>query len=45
MNRKLVGKDLGQANLGDSVTGVYYRPPNQEGGVNEAFCRQMKVAS
>lgn len=30
-----------QANLGDTV--VYYRQPNQEEEVNEAFYRQLKV--
>jgi len=28
-----------------TVVGVYYRPPDQEEKVNEAFYRQLKVAS
>jgi len=35
----------GQANMGDTVVGVYYRPPDQEGKVDEAFNRQLNVAS
>jgi len=27
----------GQANMGDMVVGVYYRPPDQEEEVNEGF--------
>jgi len=34
----------GQAYTGDTIVGVYYRPPNQE-EVVEAFYRQLKVAS
>jgi len=29
----------GQAGMGDTVVGVYYRPPNQDEEVDEAFCR------
>jgi len=35
----------GQAHTGDTVVGVYYRPPDQEEEVNKAFYRQLKVAS
>ncbi|GAB0209126.1 hypothetical protein GRJ2_003378300 [Grus japonensis] len=35
----------GQANMGDTVVGVCYRPPDQEEEVNEAFYRQVEVAS
>ncbi|GAB0207732.1 hypothetical protein GRJ2_003238900 [Grus japonensis] len=35
----------GQANMGDTVVGVDYRPPDQEEEVNEAFYRQLEVAS
>jgi len=31
--------------MGDSVVGVYYRPPDQQGKVDEACYRQLKVAS
>ncbi|GAB0209615.1 hypothetical protein GRJ2_003427200 [Grus japonensis] len=34
----------GQANMGDTVVGVYYRPPDQEEEVDEAFYRQLEVA-
>jgi len=30
--------------MGDVIVGVYYRPPDQEEEVNEAFYRQLKVA-
>ena len=35
----------GQALMGDTVVGVHYRPPDQEEGIDEAFYRQLKVAS
>ncbi|GAB0210277.1 hypothetical protein GRJ2_003493500 [Grus japonensis] len=35
----------GQANINDTVVGVYYRPPDQEEEVDEAFYRQLEVAS
>ena len=35
----------GQANMRDTVVGVYYRPPDQDGETDEAFYRQLKVAS
>jgi len=35
----------GQANTGDTVAGVYYRPSDQEEEVDEASYRQLKVAS
>ena len=35
----------GQAGMGDTVVGVYYRPPDQEEEVDEAFHKQLKVAS
>jgi len=35
----------GQAHMGDVIVGVYYRPPEQEEEVDEAFYRQLKVAS
>jgi len=31
--------------MGDTVVGVYYRPPDQEEKIDEAFYRQLKVAS
>jgi len=31
--------------MGDTVVGVYYRPPDREEEVYEAFHRQLKVAS
>ncbi|GAB0209507.1 mitochondrial enolase superfamily member 1 [Grus japonensis] len=31
--------------MGDTVVGVYYRPPGQDEEVDEAFCRQLEVAS
>ena len=34
----------GQANMGDTVVGVYYRPPDQEEEVDEAFYKQREVA-
>ncbi|GAB0187639.1 mitochondrial enolase superfamily member 1 [Grus japonensis] len=34
----------GQANMGDTVVGVYYVPLDQEEEVNEAFYRQLEVA-
>ncbi|PKU46089.1 adaptin ear-binding coat-associated protein 1 [Limosa lapponica baueri] len=33
----------GQANMKDTVVGVYYRPPDQDGEVDEAFYNQLKV--
>jgi len=35
----------GQAHVGDTVVAVYYRPPDQEEGVDKAFCRQLKGAA
>jgi len=35
----------GQAHTGDITVGVYYRPPDQEDEVDEAFYRQLKAAS
>ncbi|GAB0207210.1 hypothetical protein GRJ2_003186600 [Grus japonensis] len=35
----------GQANMGDTVVGVYYRPPDEEEEVDKAFYRQLEVAS
>jgi len=35
----------GQPHMGDTIVGVYYRPPDQEQEVDEAFYRQLKVAS
>ena len=35
----------GQANIGDTAVGVYYRPLNQEEEVDETFYKQMEVAS
>jgi len=31
--------------MDDTVVGVYYRPPDQEEEVDEAFYRQLKVVS
>ncbi|PKU46235.1 hypothetical protein llap_3459 [Limosa lapponica baueri] len=33
----------GQANVRDTVVGVYYRPPDQDGEVDEAFYNQLQV--
>jgi len=35
----------GQAHTGDITVGVYYRPPDQDEEVDEAFYRQLKGAS
>ena len=35
----------GQAHRGDITVGVYYRPPDQEEEVDEAFYRQLQAAS
>lgn len=35
----------GQAGKGDTVVGVYYRPPDQEEEVDEAFHKQLEVAA
>jgi len=35
----------GQPHMGNLIVGVYYRPPDQEKEVNEAFYRQLKAAS
>ena len=35
----------GQPHTGDNFVGVYYRPPDQEEEVDEAFYKQMKPAS
>jgi len=35
----------GQAHTGDITVGVYYRPPDQEKEVDEAFYKQLKTAS
>jgi len=35
----------GQPHMADIVVGVYYRPPDQDEEVDEAFYRQLKVAS
>ena len=35
----------GQTHTGDVIVGVYYRPPDQEEEVDEAFYKQMKPAS
>jgi len=34
-----------QALKGDIIVGMYYRPPDQEEEVDEAFYRQLKAAS
>ena len=45
-NKTLWVRIKGQANMGGTVMGVhYYRPPDQEEEVNEAFYRQLEVAS
>jgi len=31
--------------MGDTVVGVYYRPPDQEEEVDEALYRQLKAVS
>ena len=38
-------KIKGQPNMGDTVVGVCYRPPDQEEEVDKVFCRQLEVAS
>ena len=35
----------GQAGKGDTVVGVYYRPPDQDEEADEAFQKQLDVAS
>ena len=35
----------GQANTGDVIVGVYYRPPDLEEEVSEAFYKQLKEIS
>jgi len=35
----------GQPHMGDVIVGVYYRPPDQEEEVDEAFYKQLEVAS
>jgi len=35
----------GQAGMGDITVGVYYRSPDQEDEVDEAFFKQLEVAS
>ena len=35
----------GQAPKGDIMVGVFYRPPDQEEDVDEAFYRQLQAAS
>ena len=35
----------GQPHMGDVIVGVYYRPPDQEEEVDEAFYRQLQAAS
>jgi len=35
----------GQSHMGDDIVGVYYRPPDQEEEVDEAFYRQLQAAS
>ena len=35
----------GQPHMGDVIVGVYYRPPDQEEEVHEAFYKQLKAAS
>lgn len=32
----------GQANMGDSLVGIYQRPPDEEEDVDEAMCGQLK---
>jgi len=35
----------GQPHMSDVIVSVYYRPPDQEEEVDEAFYKQLKVAS
>jgi len=35
----------GQPHMGDIIVGVYYRPPDQEEEVDEAFYKQLQAAS
>lgn len=35
----------GQARMGVSFVGVYYRPPDQEEEVDDAFYKRLEVAS
>jgi len=35
----------GESHMGDIIVGVYYRPPDQEEEVDEAFYRQLQAAS
>ncbi|GAB0192592.1 hypothetical protein GRJ2_001724500 [Grus japonensis] len=43
--KTLCVRKKGQANMSDTVVRVYYRPPDQEEEVDEAFYRQLEVAS
>jgi len=38
-------RNKGQAHKGDTAVDLYYRPPDQEEEVDEAFYRQLQVAS
>ena len=35
----------GQTSMGNTIAGVYYRPPDQEEEVDEAFYKQLETAS
>ncbi|GAB0199842.1 hypothetical protein GRJ2_002449600 [Grus japonensis] len=35
----------GQANKGDVIVGVYYRPPSQDNAINELFFNELREAS
>lgn len=37
-------KIKGQAKMGDTIVGVYYRPPDSDKEVDEALCGQLEVA-
>lgn len=38
-------RSKGQAGMGDTVVGVYYRPPNQDKEVDDALYRQLIATS
>lgn len=42
MGKKFIGKNWGQANKGNLMVDVYYRPPDLGEGVNEVFLFQLQ---
>jgi len=43
--KRLCVRIKGQFHMGDIIVGVYYRPPDQEEEVDEAFYKQLQAAS